>query len=67
LQTLLMLPRLLIGKHLSHSRIQCIAFTEATLTCPVPVPVAADGETLGLATHIQMTLRPGALHVVKKS
>jgi diacylglycerol kinase family enzyme len=67
LQTLLMLPRLLIGKHLSHSRIQCIAFTEATLTCPVPVPVAADGETLGLATHLQINVLPNALHVVKKT
>jgi diacylglycerol kinase (ATP) len=66
-QTLLMLPRLLIGKHLGHARIQCVAFTEATLTCPVPVPVAADGETLGFATHIQITLLPGALQVVKKT
>lgn len=67
LQTLLMLPRLLVGKHLGHSRIQCVALTEATLTCPVPVPVAADGETLGLATHLQISLRPNALQVVKKT
>jgi diacylglycerol kinase family enzyme len=67
LQTLLMLPRLLIGKHLGHSRIQCVAFTEATLTCPEPVPVAADGETLGLATHLQINVLPDALHVVKKT
>ena len=67
LQTLLMLPRLLIGKHLGHARIQCIAFTEATLTCPVPVPVAADGETLGLATYLQISLLPNALQVVKKT
>jgi diacylglycerol kinase family enzyme len=52
---------------LSRSRIQCIAFTEATLTCPVPVPVAADGETLGLATHLQINVLPNALHVVKKT
>ena len=67
LQTLLMLPRLLIGKHLNHSRIQCTAFTEATLTCPIPVPIAADGETLGLATHLQINVLPNALHVVKKT
>jgi diacylglycerol kinase family enzyme len=66
-QTLLMLPRLLIGKHLGHARIQCMAFTEATLTCPVPVPVAADGETLGFATHLQISLLPNALQVVKKT
>jgi diacylglycerol kinase (ATP) len=46
-QTLLMLPRLLIGKHLGHSRIQCVA--------------------LGLATHLQISLLPNALQVVKKT
>lgn len=67
LQTLLMLPHLLIGKHLGHSRIQCVAFTEAILSCPVPLPVAADGEALGLATHLQINVLPDALHVVKKT
>ena len=66
-QTLLMLPRLLIGKHLSHGRIQCLPFEGATLTCPVPIPVAADGETLGTATHIQVTVNPNALQVVKRT
>ena len=65
-QTLLMLPRLLIGKHLGHARIQSVAFSEATLTSPVPVPVAADGESLGLATHLQIFLLPNALQVVRK-
>ena len=67
LQTLWMLPRLLIGKHLGHRRIHCLAFKEATLTCPVPVPVAADGESLGMATHLQISLLPEALQVVKKT
>ena len=65
LQTLLMLPRLLIGKHLGHPRIQCHAFSNATIGNASLVPVAADGETLGFAAHIQVTCLPNALQVVK--
>ncbi len=65
LQTLLMLPRLLFGKHLDRPRIQCHPFTNATLACPTLVPVAADGETLGFSSHVQVTCLPNALHVVK--
>jgi diacylglycerol kinase family enzyme len=65
LQTLLMLPRLLIGKHLSHPRIQCHAFSNATISSANLVPVAADGETLGFASEIKLTCLPNALHVVK--
>ncbi len=65
LQTLLMLPRLLLGKHLSHPRIQSCAFRNATIHCASLVPVAADGETLGFSSHIQVTCLPNALQVVK--
>jgi diacylglycerol kinase family enzyme len=65
LQTLLMLPRLLIGKHLGHPRIQCHACSNATISNASLVPVAADGETLGFAAHIQVTCLPNALQVVK--
>ena len=65
LQTLLMLPRLLIGKHLGHPRIQCQAFSNAAISSATLVPVAADGETLGFAAHIQVTCLPNALQVVK--
>jgi YegS/Rv2252/BmrU family lipid kinase len=65
LQTLLMLPRLLIGKHLSHSRIQCYACSNASISNANLVPIAADGETLGFAAHIQVTCLPNALQVVK--
>ena len=65
LQTLLMLPRLLFGKHSDRPRIQCHPFTNATLACPTLVPVAADGETLGFSSHVQVTCLPNALHVVK--
>ena len=65
LQTLLMLPRLLFGKHLDRPRIQCHAFTNATIVCTALVPVAADGETLGFSSHVQVTCLPNALYVVK--
>lgn len=65
LQTLLMLPRLLIGKHLGHPRIQCHAFSNATLHCTTSVPVAADGETLGFATRIEVECLSKSLQVVK--
>lgn len=65
LQTLLMLPRLLIGKHLGHPRIQCHAFLKAIMTCDASVPVAADGETLGFAKHVQIECIAKALNVVK--
>ena len=65
LQTLLMLPRLLIGKHLGHPRIQCHACSNASISNATLVPVAADGETLGFAAHVQVTCLPKALQVVK--
>jgi diacylglycerol kinase family enzyme len=65
LQTLLMLPRLLFGKHLDRPRIQCYAFTNAAIVCTALIPIAADGETLGFSSHIQVTCLPNALQVVK--
>ena len=65
LQTLLMLPRLLIGKHLGHPRIQCHPCSNATISNTSVVPVAADGETLGFAAHIEVTCLTNALQVVK--
>ena len=64
-QTLLMLPRLLIGKHLGHPRIQCHACSNASISSSTFVPVAADGESLAFSAHIQVTCLPRALHVVK--
>jgi diacylglycerol kinase family enzyme len=65
MQTLLMLPRLLIGKHLGHPRIQSHAFSSASLKCAELVPVAVDGETLGFATHVNVECLPKALQVVR--
>lgn len=66
LQTLLMLPRLLLGLHLSHPRITCRPFTQAELSSPEALPVAADGETLGHAKQLRIGVMPNALQVVMK-
>ena len=65
LQTLLMLPRLLMGRHLGHPRIQSVPFTNASLQSSDPVPVAIDGEPLGDTTHLKIKCLPNALEVLK--
>ena len=63
-ETLLMLPRLLIGKHLSHSKVRTQAFQTMTISAATPLPLAADGEYLGLAKRIKVSVLPSALAVV---
>jgi diacylglycerol kinase family enzyme len=65
LQTLLMLPRLLVGLHLGHSRIQTQAFKNADISSPIDLPIAADGETLGHTRQIKINVLPGALMAVR--
>lgn len=63
-ETLLMLPRLLVGKHLSHGKVRTQAFQRMTIASQTPLPLAADGEYLGLAKHIKVSVLPSALAVV---
>ncbi len=65
LQTLLMLPRLLVGLHLGHSRIQTQSFKNADISSPTDLPIAADGETLGHTKLLSIQVLPGALHAVR--
>jgi diacylglycerol kinase family enzyme len=67
MQTLLMLPRLLMGQHLDHPRIQSRPITLTTITSSEYIPVAADGEPLGMASHLQIHVIPSALQVIKNS
>jgi diacylglycerol kinase family enzyme len=60
-----MLPRLLIGKHLGHERIQCQEFSQANISSPQELPIAADGETLGHAHELIIQVLPGALKAVR--
>jgi diacylglycerol kinase family enzyme len=63
LGALLMLPRLLMGWHLSHPRVDTHNFETLTLSCAPGVPLAADGEYLGLAQQLTVRVRPASLNI----
>ena len=67
LGALLMLPRLLVGRHLSDARIYHCRFTDMAIHAVPPVPIAVDGEYLGEAVDITLRVLPGALQVVSAS
>ena len=62
-----LLPRLLVGKHLGDPRVQCWPYKTLHLACPEGVPLAADGEYLGLATQLHVQCQVGHLQVVRLS
>ncbi len=64
LGALAMLPRLLTGTHLGHSRIRTRAFDTLTVNSDPDLPLAADGEFLGYARQLKLSVLPGALAVV---
>ena len=64
LQTLLLLPRLLLGKHLSHPKVHTQPFQTLQIQASKPVPIAADGEYLGLSQQITIRIQAGRLSVV---
>ncbi|WP_322992687.1 diacylglycerol/lipid kinase family protein [Limnohabitans sp.] len=63
---LLMLPRLLIGRHLGHPRIGCWAYRQLDIACTQGVPLAADGEYLGEAQHVRIHCQAASLLVVRR-
>lgn len=63
---LLMLPRLLLGRHLGQPAIHTRAFEQMSLLARGDLPLAADGEWLGLARSVRVSVMPGALRVVRK-
>jgi diacylglycerol kinase (ATP) len=64
LQTLLLLPRLLVGKHLSHPKVHTQPFQTMRINATKPVPIAADGEYLGLSQQITVRMHARQLAVV---
>lgn len=63
---LAMLPRLMLGRHLGDARVRTQTATAITLTSEAgPVPLAADGEWLGLADAVQIDVHPAALGMVR--
>jgi diacylglycerol kinase family enzyme len=63
-QTLQILPRLLMGKHLSHPKVRTQPFQTLQIQATKPVPIAADGEYLGLSQQISIRILAGRLAVV---
>lgn len=64
--TLLMLPRLLLGRHLAHARVRCVPFAMMHIDSVGPLPLAADGEALHTATRVTARVRMAALRVVRR-
>jgi diacylglycerol kinase family enzyme len=65
-QTLVMLPRLLMAKHLNHPRVMTRRFKRLVIHSSQALPLAADGEYVGEATHVSIRVAPGALRVIAK-
>jgi diacylglycerol kinase family enzyme len=66
LQTLAMLPRLLMARHLSHPRVLTRRFKTMQIHCAQALPLATDGEYVGEATLVNVQVDPGALQVISR-
>jgi len=67
LQALLMLPRLLVGKHLAHPDIQSYPYRTMEVRSTQAMPLAADGEFLGSSNAVRIEILPGRLRAVASS
>ena len=63
--TLRMLPTLMTGRHLRHPWVHTGSFTQMALQTDVGLPLAADGEWLGLARQLRVTVAPASLRMVR--
>ena len=64
---MVMLPQLLMGKHLDDPRLHTSAFQGIEIHASPDVPIAVDGEYLGEAPHLMIDVLPASLRVVAKS
>lgn len=62
--TLRMLPTLMTGAHLQHPEVRTGAFRELVLQGQDALPLAADGEWLGLARELRVSVAPASLQIV---
>lgn len=63
--TLAMLPRLALGTHLRHPMVHSGRFTTLDIRCDTAIPLAADGEWLGLARQLNVKVQPASLQVLR--
>lgn len=64
-QTLVMLPRLLLGRHLNHPRVLTRRFKNLEITSAQAMPLATDGEYVGEAASLRVQVAPAALRVIR--
>lgn len=64
--TLAMLPRLMAGRHLGHAQVRCLPFSRLHIEAAAALPLAADGEAMLDARHIELRVLPAALRVVTR-
>ncbi len=62
--TLRMLPQLMRGRHLDHPLVQTGRMRQLSLHSSAGLPLAADGEWLGLASQLRVSVEPASLQVV---
>lgn len=65
-QTLVMLPRLIMGQHLGHPRVHNRAFRHMTIRSASPLPLATDGEYVGESDTVTVEVAPAALRVLRR-
>ena len=59
-----LLPRFMFGRHLTQPGVQAARFEQLNLHCPEGIPLAADGEWLGLARQVHVRVQAHSLHMV---
>jgi diacylglycerol kinase (ATP) len=64
LESVLLLPRLLMGKHLGHPKVRTQPFQSMKIASTTLIPIAADGEYLGLSRCITVSVQANGLAVV---
>ena len=67
LSALVLLPRLLMGWHLGHPWMRTHAFGQLDIACAQGVPLAADGEFLGIARALSVRCMASSLNVIPRS
>ena len=61
LRVLLMLPRMLLGRHLGEPGVIHQCFGELMIRAQQPLPIATDGEYLGEALEVTVRIKPAQL------
>lgn len=64
-QALAILPRLLLGRHLSHPRVHSVRYRMLEISSNQPLPLATDGEYVGESSWVRVEVAAGALQTLQ--